>query len=642
MAFATAVVAVAVCGAPSAGVAQQPSPPTEPRAEQHNDSTAHGDPASTDSAVAAARPFTADRAPVGSITERIPEPGYSLISDRDLVWRRYFTAFDVLSNELPAFAASQGSPGLVRAFSIAGASPSAISTLFNGRPLSDHAGIGYDLENMQLEFVERIEIARGARAALYGTGEALLALNFVGAEYDVEGSFARVAYSQGGYDLTSGDLTYARNLTNRSNLAVGLRRLTSDGLYQNQGVSNTALRASLRWNVPDGPELTLTEFYTDVVRGLSGGLTADSPLDPQNESVVDPTLSERQLRHDVTLAARWIPSGDSADQRPHGPRIDVAGYYSNVLRRLSSAEDAALHTGTAGVRAGMISAVGPIYVVANLIAELRHFVTEAAADRMQPFTAQAGALLEVPLGTAAVLRGGGRIDREERDALRTIGIAEVVLTPVGPLSARATLRSFHGVGLNTGDSVGLFGSFATTLLAEAAIDYAADGMRVGVEGFYRAVDAASSRAVGPIYGGVVRLATPVTSMAMVEAQLHASIAPQGDTRFPSLFGSGSAYVHGSSFDENLDWRIGAAAQWGSSLAGAEYEPQSGDLGFGTGASREALSLPPNLELFAQGRIGNAFIRAAVQNVLGSEFWTLYRYPVASRMIALQVTWTLID
>ncbi|MBC8145904.1 MAG: TonB-dependent receptor plug domain-containing protein, partial [bacterium] len=141
------------------------------------------------------RPYFPTSSPFGSIVPATSPSGARFVSELALASTRYFTAFDALRRFVPAHPLSQGAPGLVRALSYAGASPDAVAVSFNGRPLEGMAAYGYDLEIFPVEYSERAEIVTGARALLYGTGEALMAVNFVQPRLDVEGSYVRTWYA---------------------------------------------------------------------------------------------------------------------------------------------------------------------------------------------------------------------------------------------------------------------------------------------------------------------------------------------------------------------------------------------------------------------------------------------------------------
>ncbi|MEP7220170.1 MAG: TonB-dependent receptor plug domain-containing protein, partial [Bacteroidota bacterium] len=188
-------------------------------------------------------------APLGSVTELFAVPGTDFITKRDRIWERYTTPHDFIARVLPAYPLSQGVPGLLRTLSYGTSGPGAISYLYDGRPLLGLFGAAYESEFYPAEFLERVEVVRGARAAIVGSGESLIALNFVQPRYDVEGSYTRLWYAQAPGSSTAGDITYDRNVGRKGNLALGWR----------DGVTRIELGGYIhRISAPDGSGLPST------------------------------------------------------------------------------------------------------------------------------------------------------------------------------------------------------------------------------------------------------------------------------------------------------------------------------------------------------------------------------------------------
>jgi hypothetical protein len=59
-------------------------------------------------------------------------------------------------------------------------------------------------------------------------------------------------------------------------------------------------------------------------------------------------------------------------------------------------------------------------------------------------------------------------------------------------------------------------------------------------------------------------------------------------------------------------------------------------------SRAAFQPYPLMTAYLRARLGSAYLRAEVRNLLGVEYWNLYRYPVWGTALYLGVTWALVD
>jgi hypothetical protein len=612
--------------------------------------------------VPAAPPVIDYGAPAGAMLHGDHRAGTAVITNLDMVWMRYFTAFDVVRDLLPALPLSQGSPGLHRAYSFAGAAPDAISTHFNGRPLRGVRSSPYELEFFPVEFAERIEVLSGARAALYGSGESLIAVNFVQPRFDVDGSYIRIWYAQSEHNLTGADITYARNVGSRSDLTVGFRRMPSDGEFTNQAVSGWSVRGSYRWRPSDALTLSLTEIFTDHGRGQNGGLTPASPRDPLQASVVNSLLHEDLLRHDVTLSGRWYPArSDVYDSSGllvgHIPdtslRIDGALYYTYAERELTLNEDQLVCRDRRDLL-GLRGAVMLPLAFANL--ETNGIVEAGATGEPR---IEAGGMLELPAGDLLAVRGGARLVSNDAERY-TLFFGEASLSPLDSLSLRGGLRQRITIdepatldgSIALPDSVSLLSDAYTALLADASLDWRGGVWRAEATAFLRRAEPrATARFIDDhtVLGARLRLRLPVVWSLVSDNHLLVTQDESGDGRFPLVRGRSDLYGDWTLFNGNLDLRVGTALEYQSGTRGVGY--LAGDADFCSDAGAFIFPDDPDRPLFTpfplwsgylQARIGTAFIRIAMKNILDAEFYSVYRYPHWARELNLMVTWALVD
>jgi hypothetical protein len=622
------------------------------------------------------RPFFPTASPFGSIVPAASPLATRIVSELSLASMRYFTAFDALRRMVPALPLSQGLPGLVRGFSVAGAPPSAVSASFNGRPLERLAAYGYDLELYPMEFLERAEIVTGARALLYGTGEALMAVNFTQPRFDVEASYIRAWYAQDAGDLTGGDLMYARNIGRRANLSLGFRRVTSGDdanvRFENQEVSTWSVHANATWRPIPSLMLSLTELFSDASRSQNGGLIPESSRSPFADVVYEPFWEEQTLRHDVTLAAEWIAGGRSvrgldtllASGVPSGRldsaiRIDAAAYYSYGERQLAIGDSIVEIDGgmlrtlrtRAGIRAGLWVPLSFARLEANAIAEL-----VGARDRSESTSTfdlgrrQAGLLLELPVGSLLALRAGARYGRGPEGEIGGAA-AELIVRPSERLSARVGARvQQHACPcedpLRLVDTPGeiRFEDFRTSLLAEASIAYQDSSTLASLLAFARRaepLDPASGLESALITGAEARVRIPFWLLAL-EAHVHGTLTPDADTRFPRLRAFGDLFAPLRLIEGNLDLRVGTTLEYQTPTAGAFYDIVSGSFLYLPAESVTTFSQFPTWDAYAQARIGSAYLRLALRNILDVESWSVYRYPERGRSFVFEVTWSFID
>lgn len=600
-------------------------------------------------------------APFGSVIAQQTTGGYQFLANREIAWRTYFTPTDLLGPYLPSYLLGQGAPGLRRGFSILGSAPDALSTTFNGRPLRDLERDAMELEFYPAEFTERTEVLSGARALLYGSGEALMGVNMVAPTFDVVGSYARVWYIQGPNNSSGADLTFARNLSATTNLNLGFRRMPSDGAYVNQDVSGWSARGTLRWQPSAGLGLGLTELFSNHTHGANGGLTSESSFNPQSlgTAVQHGQLHDQTLRHDLTLSAQWhpllklTPSASGADVGGDTiTRFDASLYYSFAERSLLIADTLA-----------------PIDTVEDQPAMMRR---DLVGGRLSARLPLAFALLEA--NGVAELQGTGKLYLEAGGmlSLNASDVAEARGTAKIHRSRGGDFFSLAGeANLQLGDSARLFGSYRQTLElnsdpapqvwaipdSNSAISqwFTSSFLEAGAElrgGGFWLRGAAYLRQATPRAGNTnlasytiaaadVRTIVPL-SVLRLDLHLLATLPPDSDKRFPAFHGIGDLYGQLTLVEGNLNLRVGTTLEFQTALQGVEYEVISGEFIYPRDPARPAEKLYPNWGVYARARLGDAYLRAELRNILDAEYWSVYRYPIWERAIYLGVTWAFVD
>lgn len=581
--------------------------------------------------------------PLGSFrVERGAE--FADLTKSDFPFSHYFSLFEPLRTSIPAYPLSLGSPGHLRTFGYAGADPRALAVSFNGRPLSGAEGGIYDPEFYSPEFVERGEVLRGAAAAVYGDASALLGLNLLQPRFNVAGSYLRLAFSQGGGNTTNADLSYSRNVAERTNLTVGVRRVSSEGIFDNQGVSFWGVRGALTVRPVDGLTLSFTEMFTDMSRGLNGGLTAAAGIDDLNPDVVNDTLSETHLRHDMTLAAQWYPSmpeggiTDSIDLSALA-RVDGALYFTHADRGLRVGDDRAEIAGVKsryrddviGTRAAAYIPLGPLAFHWNLAGEL----TDGKAGKIH-----LGGMAEIPLGERVRLFGGGAVSEiQEVTTLSLFG--EGRANPVDSLDLRLTFRTFSDNAPAGIPNTGSYTVERSRLLLEAEGTWRQGEAALTFGGFMRRVAAVQAGREDYTITGANVSGRILIAFLVLEPELLLTAAPEGDKRFPLLQGGGNLYAPLRLFQGNLIAQVGASLEYRTPFAGSEYDEVRELWLYPSDPAREE-TLFPVLDLYARGRIGSAYLKLTMSNLLDVEYYSVYRYPVWGRTFQLGITWTMID
>ncbi|MEO5929423.1 MAG: TonB-dependent receptor plug domain-containing protein, partial [Candidatus Kapaibacterium sp.] len=623
-------------------------------------------------------------APLGSVTELFAVPGTDFIIKRDLVWERYTTPHDFIARLLPAYPLSQGVPGLLRTLSYGTSGPGAISYLYDGRPLLGLFGAAYESEFYPAEFLERVEVVRGARAAIVGSGESLIALNFVQPRYDVEGSYTRLWYAQAPGSSTAGDITYDRNVGRKGNLALGFRRSSSNGVYtlgsgtyaqNDQRVSSWNARGSLRWDFSDALAVSITEIFSDVTRGASGGLTPESSTVEVFAQTVNDSLQERMLRHDLSLTARWYPAMSGYVHTPEDSlyrhadtsyRIDGSLYYSHVERDLLVGDRPAIIPFSSqpktdahlGGRLAVSLTTPLVKLLGNANAELVNEGIESYLDSFRlgddgstkKLRYDLGALAELAPARAVAVRLGAKLFND-RLAPYLVEVAEGVLNVTDSISLRLTVRNTSRLkaatdaGASNPDTVTIryLADDPRGQLAEAALGWRDGVTLIELGGYIHRISAPDGSGLPSttVAGADARIIIPY-GVFRLDNHLIGTFGDRTTTPHPVLYGESELYAQLRLLGGNLDLRLGTSLEYQSSASRVRYDVLSNRFYMNT-ADATVPGMPfPLWGAYLQARIGSAYLRLEMRNILDVPFYTIDRYPTFGRGVFLGANWALVD
>lgn len=422
---------------------------------------------------------------------------------------------------------------------------------------------------------------------------------------------------------------------------------------------------ALRWNPAPSLSLALTELYTDATHGSNGGLLPESSSNAQSTSafVVNSFLKDQTLRHDLTLAARWYPlvSGLSSDSSKTvlgdtTTRADGGLYYTYARRSLLSGDTLAPEEGLGPISKGTL-----VQIRRDLIGVRLGVALPLAFARLQAngfaellgsgkLRLEAGGMLEFPFEVIAV-RGAAKLHKiRDNDYFSLAADGDIFLTD--SLSLHGVFRQtteLTGSSVNAPDyllpdSVRAFSDYFTSFLGEGTISWKYDQGFITAGAFLRRATprAGAREAEGYTMIGVNTQALIPYNFLRLDTRLLATIAPEDDQRFPQIHASGDLYAQLKLIKGNLDLRLGTSLEWQSAMQGAEYDIISGELIYPQNPSRETYTPFPVWNAYARARLGSAYLRVEMRNILDVEYWSLYRFPIWGRAVYMGVTWTLID
>ena len=239
----------------------------------------------------------------------LPAFNHNDIDKEDLKFINYATLEDIFIKKNIGFPLSLGMPGLYNTYSFYGAAPSKISFNFNGRPINDLEFGTLNLEQISPESFEKIEIFTGSDAAILADNAAGALINVQERKFDTKYPYTKLWYCQTAYNTLLADAIFAQNILPNFNFNFGFRTMGSDGMTNlNSTMQSWNVRGALRWNPSSRTSISLNENFTNLANTLNGGLQYLDSL-----PTIYNGMDNKVFRHDLTLSYSSFLSSDSAE-----------------------------------------------------------------------------------------------------------------------------------------------------------------------------------------------------------------------------------------------------------------------------------------------------------------------------------------
>lgn len=197
---------------------------------------------------------------------------YSVITNEELIRLQIPTAADALINIVGLNITRQGGHGKLTSVFTRGANTNHTLILIDGIEVNDPSSPNnaFDLSNLMIESIERIEIVRGPQSTLYGSESLAGVINVITKRGKGKPGLSILAEG-GGNDYYKGVLNSAGTLLENINYSLNLSKLKTNGIsaasskYGNKesdGFENTFANASLRFNINDHFNTDLSYRYS--------------------------------------------------------------------------------------------------------------------------------------------------------------------------------------------------------------------------------------------------------------------------------------------------------------------------------------------------------------------------------------------
>jgi len=212
----------------------------------------------------------------------------TVITADELISTRAATVLEALRSVPGVDVVQTGGPGRTASVFIRGHNSQHTKVMLDGIRLNSNTSGGYDLGNIPVNNIERIEVVRGPQSALYGSDAIAGVINIItkrgrkGIHGSVEGAMGTEGYRSGGLSLDGGNelgdfsVSYTGNRFDGASIASEDRGNTEGDEWQNHALSG---RVGLNFLVDGRADLFVN--YSDDTADLDG-FAWPNPVDDLN------------------------------------------------------------------------------------------------------------------------------------------------------------------------------------------------------------------------------------------------------------------------------------------------------------------------------------------------------------------------
>ncbi len=193
---------------------------------------------------------------------------------------------DALKTKTIHFAMNFGNCGFSTPFGIYGDNGFP-AVLRNGVPLFIRTQSLPNFEQIPLLYFETIEIHTGLESFLLANNSNGLTLNFVPRVFDTQYPYTQIWIGQSGYEYLGSSGIFSQNISKNLNFAFTYQRYWSRGRYENSQSDKWNLLSALRWKINPWSNLLFEVSYFELNNGLWNGINPQKSLD-----IFDNTLAQ--------------------------------------------------------------------------------------------------------------------------------------------------------------------------------------------------------------------------------------------------------------------------------------------------------------------------------------------------------------
>ncbi len=609
----------------------------------------------------------------GKISQHGVSPSYS-INKKDLQTILYREMSDILYNKLPVYPLSLGNFGHFNSFSYFGLMPNNIDYNYNGRSVLDKNFLSLNPNQISHEGFENIEIFEGSDAVIMSPIGANLLVNSQEIIHNAKKPFTRLWFSQAGFGSLASDGIYSVNFRPNWNFYFGYKGQNAQGQFENDDYSHWNIRLKLRWNPSNRTSISFSDNFTNHKLGISGGMNEKTSIDGAgnlylyspiyaNKHLLE--FTERNYRHDLNLNVTSVLDKDSTSILSSGL------YFSDVLWRFEAPANERIDTNAKEILEYRLDNFGAFtkysfryldYIQLNLGGDLSYnrVPKSYAWDKYNNMEYSVFGLANIFLSEKLTLSGGLRQAYIYENLNISFG-SKLKYNFDDSLSNAFVDFSYTEQTPSPAQNISLEKSDITSLVA---------AYNLYLKSFYLSAKTSYRIIASPIYSNAVYRDSNIVSSVSFNGEnknvLSANLST-GISFKPNIAGdidklSFSTSINYNKDDSqyqitpeyfirlstNYDFTIGRSKLFSGvnltfipPFTGARFIPQQRVFAIMDSPVESKFKFN-GVDVFVILRLGSAYVKLAMENVMGQNYYYVPYYPALQRNFNLSFAWTFLE
>jgi hypothetical protein len=584
-----------------------------------------------------------------------------IIGKDEITWNEYRSLYDILAGFPGVYIRDLASPGQKNQIVINGIDDNYIAILVDGIPYNDYPSSSFNLWNIPVDMIERVEIITGPGSFFHDGRSSGGVINIVTRNYTNNRAITNLRYSQGVDGYVHTDALFAQNIFRNFNLTLGLshygygtnkERSRFRGRFYNSNDDAWTFRVKIRYNITNELNVSFTHLANRSWTGLHGGVdynnTADI-FDGYLATVQNFDAYEKLFYNQSYLTVAYAPGSDSSGA------LSVTGYYFDRLRQYRDEENRS---------------------TANGIFRQTDFSSITKGVRINYFHRTKSNRLSVNYNYYERISGTD-ITAESfgiRDQLTILNFLDITgyasYTKEISYGGEASMRLMDGLSLYAGYSRNSGPTLADRFLRnDEMVEQSAAGVRYSLPGLFTgAVNVSRATIRNMIVYDTIPNTNVLTSssLSLLGRKEYDAVSMSGHlmlgafhvegtavylihprimrdnmsvTLQPELTMNGSVYYRGLLAKGNLDLKVGVRGWFVAEQTGMKpYD----ELGLWIPSSLLSFGPSGTMDFFAVGKIGSAYVHLIWENLTGNQYLLVPVYPMYERNIRFGLSWEFLN